>query len=129
MIAVYRGLIDPFTARPYDHRWQQHVALVLQELRRQLSLEDLQARLCHNQATFGFVRADQQKAVWYRMQDNLLDYRKGLRPWEKFKDDRENRLSEMRKLENAWASEYGDPNDPETQASIARTVAYLNRKG
>jgi hypothetical protein len=83
--------------------------------------------LCHNRAILSYLSPDGRQKVWPTLFADHNQERKLLRPWIKFIEPEKTRRKEIRTLDDAWVGSFGDPNDPEVQERIARTVAFLKR--
>lgn len=116
--AVAENLIDPKTANPADTRWQQSVWL---------TLGLLAARLDRDTTVFFASLTAHHPKLTKETFECYDVYTESLMPWRPAK--KRDQRTDMAKAEAAWAEVFGDPDSPEVQANIARTVAFLQRKG
>lgn len=107
--------------------------MTLRILQEQLIREERQVALQHEQACYPHIAEKDKTASWQRANRAFNALYRSIRPWVSDdaakSGDSVSRKKEYDEAFSAWMEEFGDPDDPATQASIDRTVAYLNRKG
>jgi hypothetical protein len=127
--ASAEGIIDFTAIRPRDPHWWIHFRAMLGYLERRKSLQWATWSREFHQAKYAVDRiTDDSFSTAQKETGKLIaDTFDLLFPW--LQENREGVLvDEARELRDAWVERFGDPDDPEIQERIQKTVETLNNR-
>ena len=120
------GVIDFRDTDLLDPSWQKRLLLVLKELVDREKMEIL--KLIHHRElskiSIPLLTTEGLESSLELAQEALESY-VDILVGRGTQDKETRKTQQIKTLESAWASQFGDPNDPETQEAIDRVVSAL----
>jgi Fe-S oxidoreductase len=124
--AAMDGVLDFRDADPLDKRWWFRLRLALDHVERADIVK--RDRLYYDYTLAILSRSDltdqSNRQFTKDAEKRIARMAVRWRPWEKPENDQAARVDRM---VAAWAAEFGDPRNPETQKAIAETVRMLEK--
>lgn len=125
--AAVEGTIDFSTANFHDRLWYLRLDLVLHEMTDRTTLEYLRVSQIRHLTYMTIPNIETKHWEDHRDAEHSTyeDYiRLLLGEYDDDKEDRQTRIN--RALTSAWANEFGDPDDPQTQLRIEAAAFQLS---
>ena len=124
--AAVDGVVDYSKADVTSPVWHRRLNILLRELVEKDKRELLKLSMSHSLSylAVGNLTEDSWKYHSERAFEAFDDYYRSVYSLPKLEGDRKKRMNEQ--LQEAWAAEFGDPNDPKTARDIEKVTHGLN---
>ncbi len=124
--AAVDGVVDYSEADVTDPNWHKRLNMLLRELAERDKRELLKLNMTHSLSYLPVKNLKEESWKYHSEKafDMYDDYYRSIYSMPEVAGDRKQRMAKQ--LHDAWAVEFGDPNDPEVAKDIEKVTQGLN---